>query len=219
MSEIEWFGAGLPLLAKGGVVMYVLFALSVLALAIILLKLFHFIRAGVRRTGFVEDVLAALTRGDTRAARNRLGVSAHPVAPVMQKAIETAGAPGLSLKDRDAEISRVGSNQIRRLESHLGSLEIIANLSPLLGLLGTVLGMITAFAELEQAGAEVDPTILAGGIWEALLTTAFGLSIAIPALGAFYLLEGEVERVRNVMKDAVVRINAVLGAAEVEDET
>ena len=71
--------------------------------------------------------------------------------------------------------------------------------------------MISAFAELEKAGSDVDPTILAGGIWEALLTTAFGLSIAIPALAAFYFLEGEVERVRVAMKDSVVRVNAAIG--------
>ena len=83
---------------------------------------------------------------------------------------------------------------------------MIANLSPLLGLLGTVLGMIKAFSKLESAGTKVDPTILAGGIWDALLTTAFGLSVAIPALAAFYLLEGKVENSRSLMKDSATRV-------------
>ncbi|MFP6717413.1 MAG: MotA/TolQ/ExbB proton channel family protein, partial [Alphaproteobacteria bacterium] len=87
-----------------------------------------------------------------------------------------------------------------------------ANLSPLLGLLGTVLGMIKAFARLESAGTKVDPAILAGGIWEALLTTAFGLSVAIPALAAFYILEGQVENVRAQMKDATIRVLGILSS-------
>ena len=91
-------------------------------------------------------------------------------------------------------------------------LEVIASLSPLLGLLGTVLGMIKAFVRLESAGTKVDPAILAGGIWEALLTTAFGLSVAIPALAAFYILEGQVENVRAQMKDASIRVLGILSS-------
>ena len=209
---MTWVNGGLEILNKGGVVMYILLALSILALAIIVLKIFHFMRAQLRRLDFVEDVISHLAQGDVKEAQRLLGGHMNPVARVMEKTVEMAFEPGLSAKDRDAEIGRVGSGEVRRLESYLGSLEIIASLSPLLGLLGTVLGMIRAFVGLERAGAQVDPTILAGGIWEALLTTAFGLSIAIPALGAFYLFEGEVERVRNAMKDVVVRINAALGS-------
>ena len=66
--------------------------------------------------------------------------------------------------------------------------------------------MINAFANLESAGSKVDPALLAGGIWEALLTTAFGLVIAIPALAAYYMLEGRVDTVRAAMKDSVTRV-------------
>ena len=88
---------------------------------------------------------------------------------------------------------------------------MIANLSPLLGLLGTVMGMIGAFAQLEGAGTKVDPALLAGGIWEALLTTAFGLSVAIPSLAAYYILEGQVDNVRANMKDAATRVLGAYG--------
>lgn len=205
------FGEGLSLLAKGGAVMYVLLALSIVALAIIFLKLFQYRHLRLRRTGFVNDVIAKVAAGQTKEARAILSGQVNPVARVVDCAIETASRAGLDDKDRDAEIGRVGSAEIRGLETYLGWLEVIANLSPLLGLLGTVFGMIIAFAELQAAGSDVDPTILAGGIWEALLTTAFGLSIAIPALAAYYLLEAEVDRVRNAMKDSVIRLNAALG--------
>ena len=73
--------------------------------------------------------------------------------------------------------------------------------------------MISAFEKLESAGSKVDPAILAGGIWEALLTTAFGLVVAIPALIMFYVLEGRVDEVRATMRDAVVRVLGVRAPA------
>ena len=206
MEESHLFSDGWGLIEKGGPVMLVLLGLSVIALAIILVKLYQFARSRLRRTAFIDPVIGALNHGDTRGALARLGESPNPVARVMETAIETASDIRLSEADRDAEISRVGAAEVRNLESFLRGLEVIANLSPLLGLLGTVIGMISAFAKLEGAGTKVDPAILAGGIWEALLTTAFGLCVAIPALAAYYLLEGRVDETRAAMKDAVTRV-------------
>jgi biopolymer transport protein ExbB len=106
----------------------------------------------------------------------------------------------------EAEVGRVGSAEIRKLESYLRGLSAIAHLSPLLGLFGTVTGMIRAFMKVQEAGARVDASLLAGGIWEALLTTAFGLAVALPAMAAYYYLEGEVDQARGTMKDVSVRI-------------
>ncbi|HEX9646422.1 MAG TPA: MotA/TolQ/ExbB proton channel family protein [Alphaproteobacteria bacterium] len=206
IDQPEWLARSLELLLKGGPVMMVLLAVSVVALAIILVKWGQFARAGLRNTRFVEPAVDALGRGDREAATTTLRRARHPAARVMEAAIRAAANPRLSADDRDAEIGRVGTAEIRNLESYLRGLEVIANLSPLLGLLGTVLGMIEAFAELEAAGSKVDPALLAGGIWEALLTTAFGLVIAIPALAAFYLFEGRVDGVRAAMKDGVTRV-------------
>ncbi len=194
------------LLRQGGPIMGVLLALSVLAVAIILAKLFQFGRSGLRRTDFVEQVLAALRQGGHGAALQTLEGRPHPVARVMASAIRCGADPAFSVRDVEAEVSRVGSAEIRNLESWLRGLSSIAHLSPLLGLLGTVTGMITAFMRLEEAGSRVDPAILSGGIWEALLTTAFGLTVAIPAMAAFYYLEGRVDEVRAAMKDAAVRV-------------
>jgi biopolymer transport protein ExbB len=209
IDQPGWLAQALDLLFKGGPVMMVLLALSVVALAIILVKWSQFARAGLRRTGFVEPAVAALGAGDREAALTALRRSRHPAARVMETAVVAAANPRVSADDRDAEIGRVGTAEIRNLETYLRGLEVIANLSPLLGLLGTVLGMINAFSELEAAGAKVDPALLAGGIWEALLTTAFGLVIAIPALAAYYMFEGRVEMVRATMKDVTVRVLAL----------
>ena len=79
--------------------------------------------------------------------------------------------------------------KFQKIQLFLPSLEIISQVSPLIGLLGTVIGMIDSFNELELGGSLVDPSILAGGIWTALLTTAMGLIVAIPALVSHYFFE------------------------------
>ncbi len=217
------------LFQQGGPVMIVLLAMSVLALAIILLKLFQFARSGLRRLNFVDPTLEALQQGDHNKALDELKQQRSPVAYVMACAIRCGADPAMSSKDVEAEVSRIGSAQIRNLESWLRGLSSIAHLSPLLGLLGTVTGMIVAFMSLEAAGSRVDPSILSGGIWEALLTTAFGLTVAIPAMAAFYYLEGEVDQVRASMKDVSIRVLRHFGKTpssisnrdddKIEDET
>ncbi len=194
------------LLQQGGPVMYVLLGLSVLAMTIILMKLFQFFKMGLFRMAFIEESLSALHTCGPDDALRLLKNKDNPVARVMQSALHCGVDPAMSAKDVDAEVSRVGSAQIRQLESWLRGLSSIAHLSPLLGLLGTVIGMISAFMQLETAGSRVDPSLLSGGIWVALLTTAFGLTVAIPSMAAFYYLEGEVDKVRAAMNDACVRV-------------
>ena len=212
MDESPAFNTGIGLLDKGGPVMLILLALSVVALTIILVKIYQFSRSRLLRTEFIDQAILLLHNDGPDTTLLALAETPHPVARVMETTLRTSTNTSLSIEDRDTEISRVGSAEIRNLESCLRGLEGIANLSPLLGLLGTVLGMIKAFARLESAGTKVDPAILAGGIWEALLTTAFGLSVAIPALAAFYILEGQVENVRAQMKDATIRVLGILSS-------
>jgi len=104
------------------------------------------------------------------------------------------------------EVTRIAKNHIARLKAWLRPLELIASLSPLLGLLGTVLGMIEAFQRLEGAGNQVDPALLSGGIWQALLTTAVGLVVAIPALLAHQWLDRRVENCTHRMEDLTTRV-------------
>ena len=216
------------LFQQGGNVMYVLLFMSILAMAIILLKLYQFYRSGLRQTAFVGDTLSTLVRGEYGLALKNLQQQTSPVARVLESAVSFGANPVMSCNDVEAEVGRVGSAQIRNLESWLRGLSSIAHLSPLLGLLGTVTGMIVAFMNLQEAGSQVDPSILSGGIWEALLTTAFGLTVAIPAMAAFYYLEGEVDRVRAAMKDASIQVLRHFGKSphvdsrdhdRVEDET
>ena len=112
----------------------------------------------------------------------------------------------MAQEDVEAEMTRVGSAELKNLEAWLRPIGAIAHLAPLLGLLGTVLGMIQAFQKIGVSANQVSPALLAGGIWQALLTTAFGLIVAIPTMAAYYYLEGIVDDVRAKMKDASSRL-------------
>ena len=108
--------------------------------------------------------------------------------------------------EKEKIISRAGSRELRKLEKNLRGLGIIAHISPLLGLLGTVTGMIKCFMKIQELGGRVDAQVLAGGIWEALITTAAGLSIAIPAIIFYHYFEGKVDNFYHQMKDAAEEI-------------
>ena len=104
------------------------------------------------------------------------------------------------------EAERIANFQLVRLRRHLRTLEVIATISPLLGLLGTVIGMIAAFQQLQQGSGAVDPKVLSGGIWEALLTTAAGLVVAIPATVMFNILSGFTDRFQQLTEDFLTQI-------------
>lgn len=198
--------AELAILQKGGLMMWALGALSIYAVAVIIFKLWQFADAGVFNRRFIDPVLREIKHGDRAKAARALGNIPGPVARIMRVTLECVGNRSMSQKSREAEILRVGAGDVRYLEGHLRGLEMAAQIAPLMGLLGTVLGLISSFARLGESGTRVDPTMLAGGIWEALLTTAGGLAVAIPALAAHYMLEGVVEKVRATMKDVTIQI-------------
>ena len=116
----------------------------------------------------------------------------------------------LAAEQPEAQAREEAMRLARRLlvEARQGvrGLEVIATIAPLLGLLGTVLGMIAAFQALQGAGAGADPTVLAGGIWEALLTTAAGMAVAIPASVALSAFEGWADRLQSTLEDGLTRI-------------
>ena len=200
----------LNLLAKGGPVMFILLGFSILALFIIILKLIQFSIVRVSNTNALDKIISKLNKTNAKKLLIEIQQIKNPIAKVVEVVIVTNSDRRFDKESRKSEISRISSIQIRNLENYLGGLEVIASISPLLGLFGTVLGMIKAFLNLEKAGSQIDPALLAGGIWEALLTTAFGLAIAIPALAAYHLFENKISNTRNKMKDATIRTNTLL---------
>ena len=205
--EIEQGIDLLKLILKGGPVMIILLIMSIISLAVILLKIYQFFKSDIYNSNKVIPVFKLLKDNKIVQAQELLNTIIHPSSEIILSIIDNKQ---LSNEDRENEVSIIGEKQIRNLEFLLKPLELIANIAPLLGLLGTVIGMITAFSKLENAGSKVDPAILAGGIWEALLTTAFGLIVAIPALGAFYWLDGKVDKVREDMRHAAIKTNIII---------
>ncbi len=199
-------GSILALLEAGGTVMWILAGLSVFALAIIFNKLWDFWRAGIWRHKAVNRALGEWQGGRDAAALQPLEHARDPVADVLRVAL--AGRMDENVDDAAVreEVARRGAAWLESLRGGLRPLELIGTLAPLLGLLGTVIGMIDAFRELESAGSQVDPSVLSGGIWVALLTTAAGLSVAIPAVAAHTFLERQLEGLHHRMQDAATRV-------------
>lgn len=113
---------------------------------------------------------------------------------------------GLRNHAEEKEISFIGTRQIRKIEAGLSWLGLIATITPLLGLTGTVTGMIKAFMVIEKS-PNVNPSMLAGGIWEALITTAAGLLVAIPIHIGHHYLEKEADEIALMMKEVVTRLH------------
>ncbi len=196
----------LVLFQAGGPVVVILIAMSVAALTIVLVKLwqFHALHLSDRRTA--REVLFAFLHGRPEQALARAGDSRQPVVRVLVAAIAGKGRPGASDALVREEALRVGALELDNLRSWLRPLDVIASLAPLLGLFGTVLGMIDAFRQLEGGGNQVDPAVLSGGIWVALLTTAVGLAVAMPVSAALAWLERRVERTGQDMDDFCTRV-------------
>jgi biopolymer transport protein ExbB len=167
---------------KGGPVMWPILLCSLAALAITFNKTWQYFR--VRR-----DIARPLKDIQSRGSR--------VLAPLLQ-----AVRQGLD----DRQISLLGSRELKKLETGLGSLVLIAVIAPLLGLTGTVTGMIKAFQVIAAMGANVDPALLAAGIWEALITTAFGLFVGIPAHIAGHYLDRSLDEVALRMKEITLEL-------------
>jgi biopolymer transport protein ExbB len=200
----------LRFMADGGPVLYLLAIISVLTLTLIIAKLIQFWSLRVQALSFVEPALRDWRAGRGIEALGALGRERNPVARVLETALRGAGDGAGGSARNDAlvreEVTRVAGLQLDMLRSGLRALALIASISPLIGLLGTVIGMIAAFQTLQEAGNRVDPSILSGGIWVALLTTAAGLIIAIPAAAAHNWMEGIVYRAQRAMEDAATQV-------------
>ena len=203
MSEI---GEIFDLVAKGGAIMLPIFALSLYTFYVATLKIMQFRAAEISEQKFISLAIENLQTGKIDEAENNLKAETSPVAKVMLAALELVRHNKLPQKRIEPEIERVGLTELAKLKMHLRGLEVVAAVAPLLGLLGTVIGMVKAFAKLAENTARVDPSILAGGIWEALITTVAGLLVAIAAFLAYHYFTSKVDNTRMLMKDSVTQI-------------
>ncbi|MEL6264143.1 MAG: MotA/TolQ/ExbB proton channel family protein [Pseudomonadota bacterium] len=194
------------LLMQGGPVLWLIMAVSVLSVAIILFKFVSLTAMRAWDRGASEAAVDAWAAGDPMRAKTLLNERPSVRAKLVSAAIEAArNHPHDEGRARE-ETSRVAKNLLARASAMLRTLDVIATLAPLMGLLGTVLGMISAFQALQASGAAADPSTLAGGIWVALLTTAAGMAVAIPASAALSYFDGVVDRMRLDFEDLASRV-------------
>jgi len=186
--------------------MYPLMLLSVYTLTVIILKLIQFYSGKTLKNEFADDVIVSLKMSDISKAEKILAANDTPISKVMQIALKLTKYQDLPQDRIEPEIERIGQAELKKYETHLRGLEIVAGIAPLIGLLGTVIGMVKAFARIAESGSRIDPSMLAGGIWEALITTIGGLIVAIPAFAAYYIFDGYIEKLRFKMKDYAIQI-------------
>lgn len=181
---------------------------SVLALMIFIRKALDFRAQRLGDLAWFDAVLESIGKAQLTDARRRAKDAAHPIGRVVVAMLAVVERR----PDRvEAEAMRAGSLELQQLEKHLGALSFIAQAAPLLGLLGTVLGMVELFMSLQGTGAaSVDAALLASGIWKALLTTAAGLVVAVPALAAYSYLNSRTDSFRLVLRDSIERVLTML---------
>ena len=188
----------------GGPIVVILGLLSVYSIALVVLKLIQFWGVlGGRRDR--EAALEAWERGERADARKLVDGGRNPIDSVVSAAMEGLAKRWDQTMLRE-EVERLANAQIEILGRHLRTLEVLAVVSPLMGLLGTVLGMIESFQSLELAGGSANAAVLAAGIWQALLTTAMGLIVAIPAAIAANLHGARLDRAGHAIEDCVTRL-------------
>lgn len=195
------------LLELGGPVVAVLMVISVFGFAIALYKFFQFSSLSPGRFKALHKALDAWA-GNPEETLQQLDKSRLGLGPIMKFGLEHRDTP--ETEELREELARRATKFMQPYAAYLRPLELIYYLAPVLGLLGTVLGMIEAFRGLEaSAGLDKDSTALAGGIWEALLTTAVGLSIAIPFTAVHAWLETRLDNATAEVSDLLTRVMTI----------
>lgn len=203
----DMWGAASKLLELGGPVVAILIVISVFGFAIAMYKFFQFSKLS---PALFLELNGALDRwqASQKECLKRLEQSRLNLGRIMKFGLEHRDTP--ETEELREELARQATNFLEPYGRYLRPLELIYYLAPVLGLLGTVLGMIDAFRGLEaSSGLDKDSTALAGGIWEALLTTAVGLSIAIPFTVVHAWLETRLDKATAQVSDLLTRVMTV----------
>lgn len=192
---------------KGGVVLIILLFFSIISLSIIFFKLIQLKKINNKNIDQVENKILASKDLSAFIANKGQPNKTNPYDLIVFTAATILKKNNLKDSEKISEISIFANRKVKELETLLPSLEIISQVSPLIGLLGTVIGMISSFNQLEIGGSLVDPAVLAGGIWTALLTTAAGLIVAIPAMISHYFFEKKISVFQDDINHLVILLN------------
>ena len=198
-------------LDKGGIIFFALALLSLISISIIIYKVHQFISFNSNKIDLISEKVKTLK--NLREVQDFIKKDNNSLNPnlmeVFKSLLELVSNKELSNNEKELQKDFVINSKLKNMESFIPSLEIIANVSPLLGLLGTVIGMISSFSQLEIGGNLVNPSLLAGGIWTALLTTAIGLIVAIPAMVAHHFCEKKMIQ----LESSVINLYSILNSS------
>ena len=208
------------LMVRGGWLMWPIMVCSLAAAVLFLERVFHLHRAQIKPDDFLSGIYTIVNRGNTAEAISICDQTPGPVAHMVRSALLHSDEPPAELKQT---ITKAGLGEIPRLEKNLGGLLTIAQVAPLLGLMGTVVGLIRIFMAMEQYAPLVEIGDLSAGIWQALTTTAVGIAVSIPAYAAYNFLLSRVENITLNMEYAAEEIYRFLvydrTNSEASDET
>lgn len=194
-DTMSFFG----LLAEGGVLMIPLFLLSFLAIYVIAERWRSLNNSRMEVDGFLRTIEGMLKDGDRQRALTYCDGMDKPLPNILKAGIRRLGRP---IRDIEDAIRNAGKKEIYHLEKRMNWLATIAGVAPLIGFTGTVTGMIEAFMDIQSLQGQVNPSVLAGGIWEALITTATGLIVGIIAYGFYNFLLGKINRMVHELENA-----------------
>jgi biopolymer transport protein ExbB len=178
------------LIIKGGPIMIPIIALSIIGLALILERTWTLWRIRLHIQQFAQEIFLFLERGQFQKALERCERVRHPIADVFRLGILNRT---VKREELETKMEREGDEQIQYLERYLGALIIIIGVEPMLGFLGTIVGLIKAFMSWEQLGSNITVSALAAGIYQAMITTAGGLIVAIPYFVIYHLIVGKIK--------------------------
>ena len=191
----------LSLAAKGGWLMIVLAILSIIAIYIFAERLFAINYAGKIDKNFTKDITDYILEGKKKSALALCKKTDSPISRMVEKGIERIGMP---LADIQTAVENVGNIEVAKLEKGLPLLATIAGGAPMIGFLGTVMGMVQAFFNMSNAGNNIDITLLSGGIYTAMITTVGGLFVGILAYFGYNYLTSRVSDVVFKMENTTI---------------
>lgn len=186
-------------LSQGGILMIPLFILSILAIYVIAERWRTLENSRMDVNSMLNNIESLLKSGSQHRAIQYCEEFDKPLARILKSGIRRLGRP---IRDIEEAIHNAGKKEIYQLEKRMNWLATIASVAPLIGFTGTVTGMIRAFMDIQSLQGNVNPSVLAGGIWEALITTATGLIVGIIALGFYNYLVGKVNRMVFELENA-----------------
>lgn len=196
----------LNIINQGGPVVIILLGLSLVGTTFIFIKLFQIIWFRIGSNAGVNKVIELWLSGYTHEAYELVKTSHNPTKNILAHLMRGLLQRSTDNKIVREDVERIALKEVSQLRSFMRLLEAIVQIAPLLGLFGTVIGMIEAFQTLQSAGSEADPAVLAGGIWVALLTTAVGLAVAIPLAFIVSWFDGRIEAERLTMQEAITSL-------------